>query len=82
MTDKQAAKLPVAQQGEYGFLDQAFLECGVDGVVRVKDGRSIEQYINDPRLVARRKQDTGGKPWDMVIWSKARYDASCLPHCA
>lgn len=61
-----------------GFLDQAFLICGEDGVVRVKDGRSLEEYINDPRLVKRRKKTAKYLPRDMVLGAKDVYDAGVL----
>jgi len=63
MSDKQ---LPVPDTTCFG-LTEYFLECGLDGIVRVKDGRSLEEYINDPRLVARRKGKNIG---EMIILAK------------
>lgn len=61
-----------------GFLSEYFLECQPDGVIRVKDGRSLECYINDPRLVERRK----GKSSEMAICSASVFEAGLFPPCA
>lgn len=62
-------------------LSETFLECRPDGVVQVKDGRSLEEYINDPRFVARRKkQIKSTKP--MVLCDAEVFGMAAIPHCA
>jgi len=75
MCDKQ---LPVPDMTCFG-LTEYFLQCGPDGVVRVKDGRSLEEYINDPRLVARRKGKYAG---EMIICSKDQALFGIIPQSA
>ena len=68
---------PIPEHSTFGFLSETFLVCGKDGVIRVKDGRTLEEYINDPRLVKRRK----GAQTDMVICSKQIFECG-LCACA
>lgn len=75
MCDKQ---LPVPDMTPFG-LSEYFLECGTDGIVRVKDGRSLEEYINDPRIVARRKGKCIG---DMIICAKDAALFGIIPQSA
>ena len=63
-------KKPVPTIDKYGFLSEYFMRCGKDGKIRVKDGRTLEEYLNDPRLVKRRK----GRESDMVIIGRATYE--------
>lgn len=60
-----------------GFLDEYFLECGEDGVVRVKDGRTLEEYINHPKIVERRK-NSKASPCEMVICTKHTFEMGIL----
>ena len=46
---------PIPTHGPFGTLSERFLIIK-DGRVVVKDGRTLEEYINDPRFVALRKK--------------------------
>lgn len=70
---------PIPEINQWGFFSEYFLECGEDGIVRVKDGRTLEEYLNDPRFVERRK-GKGGFP--MVICDSKTYERALIPHCA
>jgi hypothetical protein len=67
---------------QWGSLSEAFLECGKDGIIRVKDGRTLDEYINDPRLVKRRKNCKAPKPTGMQLVSNEFYNRLLIPHCA
>jgi hypothetical protein len=54
--------LPMPAMEFEEILMEPFLFCHADGVVRVKDGRSIEEYVNSAALVARRLPVTGERP--------------------
>jgi hypothetical protein len=57
------------------------LECGEDGVIRVKNGMSLDEYINHPELVERRKN----KPMnhgDHILISAAHYEYLNIPRIA
>ena len=44
------------------IITQPLMELSKDGKYRVVDGRSLEEYINDPRLVRKRKKLMSSKP--------------------
>ena len=77
---------PIPTVGPLGVLSECFLECGRDGVVRIKDGRSLEEYINDPRIVARRKNTAdvtqAPGPTPMVLCTEDAYLMGALPRGA
>jgi hypothetical protein len=77
-----AKRKPVPEIGKWGFLSEYFLVCGKDGIVRVKDGRTLEEYINDPRIVRRRKKHFDGNDSEMVLFSRKTYEKSLIPHVA
>jgi hypothetical protein len=67
--------------GPFGFVDDYNLECGTDGVMRVKGGRSLEEYINHPEMVeARSKGEINHQEWILIAASV--YERGCIPHCA
>jgi hypothetical protein len=53
-----------------GFPVETFLRCDVDGRIVVKDGRSLEEYINDPRIVAKRK-GRANAPTPMILLTES-----------
>ena len=64
---------------------ETFLECGPDGVVRVKDGRTLEEYINDPRLVNRRRLILAAgaqHPIPMILVTKNVVERGLMPRIA
>ena len=63
-------KKPVPTIDKYGFLSEYFMHNGKDGKIRVKDGRTLEEYLNDPQLVKRRK----GRESDMVLIERGTYE--------
>ena len=67
--------------GPFGFVDNYNLECGTDGVMRVKDGRSLEEYINHPEIVKARKDGKNNQQEWILITSNV-YERGCNPHCA
>ena len=67
--------------GSYGFVDNYNLECGTDGVMRVKDGRTLDEYINSPSMVKARK-DGETNHGDWILNTAANYERGCIPHCA
>ena len=40
---------------QWGFPSHYNLECGEDGIIRAKNGMSLEDYINSPAMVKARK---------------------------
>lgn len=52
---KKIKLLPIAKDLQ-SLIDKPFLVCGRDGVIRVRDGRSLEAYINDLRLIQKRAE--------------------------
>lgn len=63
----------------WGGIDEYFLQSGADGVLRVKDGRTLEEYLNDPRLVKRRKKSGAS---DMILVQRAYFERISIPYCA
>lgn len=61
---------------------ETFLECRPDGVVQVKDGRSLDEYINDPRLCERRKHDAAEGNVPMIISTAKTFEMGLMPRCA
>lgn len=63
---------PIPTNDRFGGLSECFLTIQ-DGRIVVKDGRTLEEYINDPRLVARRKAVPNGTeyavaPYDLLLF--------------
>ena len=63
---------PIPTHDKFGGLSETFLTIK-NGRILVKDGRSLEEYINDPRLVERRKLIPNGTeyavaPYDVVLF--------------
>lgn len=63
--------MPIPTNDALGGLSETFLTIK-DGRIVVKDGRSLEEYINDSRLVARRKVVPNYTPYAI-----APYDLVC-----
>lgn len=63
----------------FGGIDEYFLQSGPDGILRVKDGRTLEEYLNDPRLVKRRKKAGAS---EMILIQRAYFERISIPHCA
>jgi hypothetical protein len=61
-------------------MSERFLVCREDGRIEVKDGRTLEEYINDPRLVARRA--VHGVVREMAVMDYERAQWGLLPRCA
>jgi len=86
-TEKQLldGKLPDASEGlkigSFGFVDNYNLKCGTDGVMRVKDGRTLNEYINNPSIVKARK-DGETNHGDWILITATNYERGCIPHCA
>ena len=53
--ENNSMKLPIPKQDKYG-MSEFFLVRRMNGRIEVKDGRTLEEYINDPRLVKLRKK--------------------------
>lgn len=66
-----------------GEGDQTFLQLLPSGHVMVKDGRSLDQYVNDPRLVERRREELSRRavtsPMPMVVCRYENYRAAFDP---
>lgn len=63
---------PIPTNDPFGGLSERFLTI-VDGRIIVKDGRTLEEYINDPRLVTRRKvvpnaTEYAVAPYDLLLF--------------
>ena len=51
----------------WGFPINYNMECGDDGVMRVKDGRTLGDYLNNPEIVeARKKSKHSNQEWILV----------------
>ena len=70
---------PIPKTLPYGQISEYFLHSGPDGVLRVKDGRTLEEYLNDPRMVRRRKKAGSG---DMILVAADYYEKISSPRCA
>lgn len=56
-----------------------------DGFIRTRDGRSLEEYINDPQLIKKRlkwMKENPDKSRDMYITHRSIIEAAAIPHCA
>jgi hypothetical protein len=62
-------------------LDEYFLVLRENGRVEVKDGRTLEEYINDPRLVKRRKSQLGLE-FEMVLCDRHTFEWGIIPRTA
>jgi len=64
----------------------SFLITDEEGKIKVKDGRGLEEYLNDPFVIARRKHEGKKKPpYDMILVAFDHYKAlvaNNIPHCA
>ena len=50
-----------------GFPTNYNMECGDDGVMMVKDGRTLGEYLNNPEIVeARKKSKNSNQEWILV----------------
>ncbi len=59
-----------------------FLQLNPDGRIVIRDGRSLEEYLNDPYLIEKRKQKYNlSHPIDIVFTTKDRWMEQ-IPHCA
>ena len=67
--------------GSFGFVDNYNLKCGTDGVMRVRDGRTLDEYINSPSMVKARK-DGETNHGDWILITATQYERGCIPHCA
>ena len=80
-TDKPEPK-PRIKFNEWGQITEHFLEFDTEGRMVVKDGRTLEEYLNDPHIVARRKNapHTHGLP--LIMISVEDYEKLNIPHSA
>ena len=62
--------------------DEYFLVRRANGRIEVKDGRSLEEYINDPRMVKARKKEAKGKEHDYVCCGKSDFLWGRIPRMA
>jgi len=67
--------------GPFGFVDNYNLECGTDGVMRVKDGRTLDEYINSSSMVKARKDGKKNHD-DWILIAATNYELGCIPRCA
>lgn len=78
-------KLPVTELDKWGFPKETFLQLEPDGRVTVKDGRSLEEFLNDPRLTKKRRKWMGKrnqeKPEPMMCVSLQGYLYGLMPRC-
>jgi len=69
-----------------GYPINSFLITDEEGKIKVKDGSGLEEYLNDPFVVARRKKEGKKKPpYDMILVAFDHYKAlvrNNIPHCA
>jgi len=74
---------PIPELDSFGILVERFLHLLPDGRIVVKDGRALEEYINDPRLVARRKEvmdrRSPSQPIEMVLVNYERSLIGFIP---
>ena len=82
---KPSGKLSDASEGlkigSFGFVDNYNLKCGTDGVMRVKDGRTLDEYINSQSMVKARKDGEINHD-DWILITATNYERGCIPHCA
>ena len=65
-----------------GGLDEYFLVCRPSGKIEVKDGRTLEEYINDPRLVKMRKKAARSEDVEMILCSRHLAEWDIIPRTA
>jgi hypothetical protein len=66
---------------QWGQASEYFLVCGEDGIIRVKDGRNLEDYINSPELVKIRKSKARNHGNQIMIPADT-YERISIPQCA
>jgi hypothetical protein len=69
------------QINQWGHPDHYNLECGKDGIIRVKDGRTLEEYINSPELIKDRKEKSMNHGDQLLIAANV-YERVSIPNCA
>jgi hypothetical protein len=70
---------------KFGFPQDYFLVAGKDGMVKVKDGRSLEEYINNEYFVENRKHvmnNSGEEFVEYIMIPAKKYEELNIPHIA
>ena len=65
---------PRIKFNKWGQVTEHFLEINTEGRVIVKDGRTLEEYLNDPHIVAKRKNDPKYKGGPLIMLAVATYE--------
>ena len=66
---------------QWGYPSHYNLECGEDGIIRVKNGMSLEDYINSPAMVKARKKAKHSHG-DQLLISKSHFERNSLTQYA
>lgn len=73
----------IPEQNPFG-ISEFFLVRRKNGRIEVKDGRTLEEYINDPRLVRARKKQakTHGEELEYVCCAVSDFQWGRIPRSA
>ena len=67
-------------------LDEYFLVCRPSGKIEVKDGRTLEEYINDPRFIKQRikqrKKEKCTDDIEMILYERKLAEWGIIPRTA
>lgn len=74
---------PIANPAPYQITNLQLI-CSADGIIKVKDGRTLEDYINDPRHVIRRQRSfcKRTEPVEMVLLPYETAEFGIFPRTA
>lgn len=67
---------------KWGGLDEYFLVCKPSGRIEVKDGRTLEEYINDPRFIKQRKKAEHTEDKEMILCERKLAELGIIPRTA
>ena len=63
-------------------LDEYFLVCRPSGKIEVKDGRTLEEYINDPRFIKQRKKAKHTEDKEVILCERKMAELGTIPRTA
>lgn len=69
----------------YNQFTNLQLYCGKDGILRVKNGLTLEEYLNHPKLVESRKsslEKSKMEETEFLMIDEKSFSKISMPHCA
>lgn len=70
---------------KFGFFNNYFLFCNKDGILKVKDGKTLEEYLNNKYFIKNRKEfmkSRNKKKQEYIMIPAYLYEQLNIPHSA